>query len=51
MRVGVEVSVGEEVQERNETIRDTVRGSVVEVERLERDTDIDNEKRTRSANT
>ena len=48
-RVVEEVSVGKEVQERNETIRDTVRGTEVEVERLEGDVDIDNETRTRSA--
>lgn len=48
-RVVEEVSVGKEVQEREETVRDTVRGTEVEVERLEGDTDIDNETRTRSA--
>lgn len=49
-RVVEEVSIGKEVQERNETIRDTVRGTEVEVERLEGNTDIDNETRTRTAN-
>lgn len=48
-RVVEEVSIGKETTERQETVRDTVRGTEVEVERLEGDVDIDNETRTRSA--
>lgn len=48
-RVVEEVSIGKETTERTETVRDTVRGTEVEVERLEGDVDIDSETRTRSA--
>ena len=48
-RVVEEVTVGKETTEHSETVRDTVRGTEVEVERLEGSVDIDNESRTRSA--
>jgi uncharacterized protein (TIGR02271 family) len=44
-----EVSIGKETTERSETIRDTVRKTDVEVERLDSDVDIDDATRTRSA--
>lgn len=44
-----EVSIGKETTERSETVRDTVRKTDVEVERIEGDVDIDDATRTRSA--
>jgi uncharacterized protein (TIGR02271 family) len=46
-----EVSIGKETTERAETIRDTVRKTDVEVERLDTDVDVDTETRRRGANS